>query len=157
MNPTILAGIAAITLQVTSPAFNDNDFIPAKYTCEGQNISPAIEVKNIPPQTKTLAIIVDDPDAPNGTFVHWVAWNLPPENIAENVVVGMMGKNGRGSKGYTGPCPPSGTHHYHFNVYALDANLSLQEAAGKEELKAAMEGHILGSGELIGLYKKTKQ
>ena len=157
MSPNIIAGITAVTLQISSPSFKDNDFIPLKFTCEGESISPALQVKNIPANTKTLAIIVDDPDAPNGPFVHWVVWNMPPaETIPEKTVAGTMGKNGRGAKGYTGPCPPTGVHHYHFNVYALDTNLDLPEGAGKEELKNAMKGHILGSGELIGLYKKLK-
>ena len=152
----IIAGITAATLQVSSSAFKENDLIPAKYTCEGENINPAISVKNIPQQAKSLALIMDDPDAPNG-FNHWVMWNVDPSGtINENSAPGTQGKNGAGKSGYAGPCPPTGTHHYHFKVYALDTKLNLQEGANKTQLEAAIKGHVLASGELIGLYKKTK-
>ena len=153
----IIAGITAATLQVSSSAFKENDLIPAKYTCEGENINPAISVKNIPQQAKSLALIMDDPDARNGGFNHWVMWNIDPSGtINENSAPGTQGKNGAGKSGYAGPCPPTGTHHYHFKVYALDTKLNLQEGANKTQLEAAIKGHVLASGELIGLYKKTK-
>jgi len=145
------------TLQVSSPAFKEDGMMPSKYTCEGQNINPAISVKNIPQQAKSLALILEDPDAPNGGFVHWVMWNINPSGtINENSAPGTQGKNGAGSNKYIGPCPPNGTHHYHFHVYALDAKLNLSDATDKPKLEAAIKGHILASGELIGLYKKAK-
>ncbi|HTF02418.1 MAG TPA: YbhB/YbcL family Raf kinase inhibitor-like protein, partial [Bacteroidia bacterium] len=105
--------------------------------------------------TKSLALIMDDPDAPSGDFVHWVMWNIPvQEKIAENTAPGMQGLNGRKETKYTGPCPPSGTHHYHFKIYALDTELSLLTTTDKQGLLLAMKGHILGTGELIGLFKK---
>src|ERR1700710_996209 len=114
MSPNIIAGITAVALQISSPSFKDNDFIPLKFTCEGESISPELQVKNIPANTKTLAIVVFDPDAPNGGFVHWVGFNMPAsESIPEKTLAGTMGNNGRGAKGYTGPCPPTGVHHYH--------------------------------------------
>jgi Raf kinase inhibitor-like YbhB/YbcL family protein len=157
MMHSIATGAALVILHISSPQFKNNDYIPSKFTCEGENISPEIVVDNIPSNTKTLAVILDDPDAPNGGFVHWVAWNITPAKvIAQRTVAGSMGKNGRGDLGYTGPCPPTGVHHYHFTIYALDTTLDLSQEAGKEELVTAMKGHVLGSGELIGLYKKTK-
>jgi len=153
----VFAAVTATTLQVSSPSFKENSMIPQKYTCEGQNINPAISVKNIPQQAKSLALILDDPDAPNGGFVHWVIWNINHSGtINESNAPGAQVKNGAGSNKYIGPCPPTGTHHYHFRVYALDAKLNLQEATDKAALEAAMKGHILASGELVGLYKKAK-
>lgn len=146
--------IAKATLLVQSPAFKNKGNIPPRYTCEGENISPAIEVKNMPPETKTMAVIMEDPDAPKGLFTHWVIWNLPPGSIAENTQDGASGINSFGTTGYGGPCPPSGTHRYYFNVYALDMELSLAAGEGKNSLREMMEGHILASGELMGTYTK---
>lgn len=152
----LMTGFAISQLQVSSPAFKANDFIPARYSCEGKNINPPLIVKDIPTDAKSLALILDDPDAPNGGFVHWVMWNfIPSSTIDENSAPGTQGKNGRGDAKYTGPCPPSGVHHYHFKIYALNIKLDLKANAGKPELEAAMKGHILATGELIGLYKKT--
>ena len=146
-----------ITLTVSSTAFEQFGNIPAKYSCEGQEINPPLTIGDIPAETKTLAIIVDDPDAPNGTFDHWVVWNIPPGKvIAENSIPGMEGNNSSGKKGYKGPCPPTGTHRYFFKVYALDTELDLKEGTSKKELEGAMNGHILGYGELIGTYRKTR-
>jgi Raf kinase inhibitor-like YbhB/YbcL family protein len=157
MDTSVFAGIAVVVLQVSSPSFSNNDFIPSKFSCEGDNTSPAISVKNIPAQTQSLAIIVEDPDAPNGTVTHWIAWDMDPSgNITEKSTTGTQGKNTRGNNGYMGPCPPNGTHHYHFKIYALDKKLGLAEGSTKEQLLDAMKDHILGSGELIGLYKKAK-
>jgi len=153
----ILMTLNSTTLQVSSSSFKENTMIPSKYTCEGENISPALAIKNIPKQAKTLALIADDPDAPNGGFVHWVAFNVDPAGtIKEHTEPGTKGKNGAGKNGYMGPCPPSGTHHYHFRVYALDSKLDLEEGATKAQLEKAMHGHILAQGELVGLYKKVK-
>jgi Raf kinase inhibitor-like YbhB/YbcL family protein len=158
MITSILSGVALVVLQVSSPSFSANGNIPSIFTCEGENKNPALSVKNIPPETKSLAIIVEDPDAPHGTVYHWVAWNIDPSgNIPEKSVVGTQGKNTRGGNGYMGPCPPTGTHHYHFTVYALDTKLDLAEGSTAAQLKEAMKDHLLGSGELVGLYKKANQ
>src|SRR5687767_11405784 len=112
-------------LAVKSPAFNNNDRIPAKYTCNGLNVNPELNLENIPPETKTLALIVDDSDAPGGSYAHWVVWNIPPgEIISENTTPGTEGENNNHDTRYFGPCPPPGRlHHYHFRVYALDTKL----------------------------------
>jgi Raf kinase inhibitor-like YbhB/YbcL family protein len=153
-----MAGITIATLEVSSSAFESNGYIPSKYSCEGQSINPPIAVKGIPSGTNSLALIVDDPDAPNGNFNHWVMWNINPNaTIGENTAPGTQGNNGKGSASYTGPCPPSGVHHYHFKIYALDTKLDLAPGAGKADLETAMTGHIIGKGELVGLYKKAGQ
>jgi Raf kinase inhibitor-like YbhB/YbcL family protein len=142
-------------LTITSPAFLQDDFIPVQYTCDGADINPPLQIVGIPAAAKHLAIIVDDPDAPRGTWVHWVAWNLPvAETIPEHTQLGAEGRNDFGKHQYNGPCPPSGTHHYHFKVYALDETLYLPVSSNKAELERAMAGHILAFGELIGLYKR---
>jgi len=144
-------------LQVSSPSFKPNEFIPKEYSCEGKEINPAITVKNIPEGTKSLTLIIEDPDAPNGTFDHWLLWNIGVTGIInENSIPGTEGKNGSGKNGYKGPCPPSGTHHYHFKVYALDVKLDLENGADKTILEKAMNDHILASGEIIGLYMKEE-
>jgi len=144
-------------LSVNSTAFEQLGGIPARYSCEGQNINPPISVGGIPPATKSLVLIVDDPDAPNGTFDHWIVWNVPPGKvIAENSIPGIQGTNGEGQIGYKGPCPPSGTHRYFFKVYALDANLDLKAGADKKMVERAMKAHVLAYGELIGTYQKQK-
>ena len=136
--------------------FNNMDRVPVKYTCEGEDVSPPLEVLGIPEGAKSLAVIMDDPDAPVGTWVHWVVWNLPVENIEEGSSKGVKGKNSWGRLGYGGPCPPpgNGVHRYFFKVYALDAELGLGEGASKEELLKAMEGHILAKAELVGTYSR---
>jgi len=150
-----MAVVATKTLTVKSPAFANNDLIPVKYTCEGSNINPEINIRDIPQDAKSLALILDDPDAAKGTFDHWVMWNIPvKEKIEENSAPGAQGKNGKNENKYAGPCPPSGTHHYHFRIYALDTKLDLPLITDKKALLKAMEGHILSSGELIGIYKK---
>jgi Raf kinase inhibitor-like YbhB/YbcL family protein len=142
-------------LQVTSPSFTNNGNIPEKFSCQGDNINPALTIKDIPAGTVSLAVIVEDPDAPQGTVTHWIAWNIDPSgNIPEKSTLGIPGQNTKGNNGYMGPCPPSGTHHYHFKVYALDAKLNLEEGGSKENLLKAMQPHILATGELVGLYRK---
>jgi Raf kinase inhibitor-like YbhB/YbcL family protein len=150
--------IVNATLTITSSAFAVNGMIPSRYTCEGEGASPALHIGGLPANTQSLAIIVHDPDAPKaGGMTHWAAWNIDPAgDIAENFKGGVQGHNGAGKTGYMGPCPPTGTHHYHFMVYALDSKLSLPESANKDELEKAMEGHILAQGDLVGLYKKMK-
>jgi Raf kinase inhibitor-like YbhB/YbcL family protein len=143
------------TMSLKSSAFKTMAHIPDRYTCAGENISPGLNINNIPHNTKTLALIVDDPDAPHGTFDHWLMWNIPvSEKIEENTAPGEQGKNGRGENKYMGPCPPSGTHHYHFTLYALDVELDLTPDTDKQKLMDAMKDHILASAELIGLYEK---
>jgi hypothetical protein len=145
-----------VNLNVKSPVFENNKPIPKKYSCDGDEVNPPLNIEGIPPATKTLALVVDDPDAPMGTFDHWIVWNIPPESkIAENSVPGTQGLNSAGQQGYVGMCPPSGTHRYFFKVYALDAKLDLKpNAAHKKDLEKAMKGHILAKGELIGLYRR---
>ncbi len=143
------------TLKVTSDAFEAGGSIPSRYTCEGVNVNPSLQVAGIPEKTKSLAIIVDDPDAPGGTWTHWIVWNIPVSNlIIEHSVPGEEGINDFGQRHYGGPCPPHRTHHYHFKVYALDDELPLTATALKQDLEKAMQSHILASGELIGVYEK---
>jgi Raf kinase inhibitor-like YbhB/YbcL family protein len=146
------------SMEVTSPSFKNGGFIPLIYTCEGENINPAISIDNFPSETKSFVLIVEDPDAVKGTFDHWLIWNLEPgKNISENSAPGVEGKNGLGKTGYLGPCPPPGTgvHHYHFKVYALNKKLSLGTGADKKQLLETMKGNILTQGEMIGLYTKS--
>lgn len=144
-------------LKVYSTVFSHNGHIPPEYTCDGKNINPPIEVDNLPEGTKTLALIMEDPDAPRQTFDHWVVWNISPaEAITEESVPGISGTNSFGHTGYGGPCPPSGAHRYFFRVYALDKKLDLIAGATKEELHESMHDHILAQGELMGYYQKKK-
>ena len=144
------------SLTIISSAFDHNGDIPRKYTCQGENVNPPLKISNIPAGSKSLALIVDDPDAPGGTFDHWIVWNiLPAEFISEKSIPGIEGKNHYNITHYKGPCPPSGTHRYFFKVYALDTMLELKPGVEKETLEKAMQPHTLASGELIGLYKKS--
>ena len=144
-------------MKILSPEFENNGAIPKKFTCQGEDISPALIIEDIPKEAKSLALIVDDPDAPRGMWVHWVVFDIPLiKRIEENSIPGKQGRNDSGRKDYIGPCPPSGTHRYFFKLYALDKILDLTEDITKKELEKAMEGHILGQVELIGLYKKTR-
>ena len=143
-------------MKLVSSAFAHNQTIPRKYTCQGEDVSPPLTVEGIPPGTKSLALIVDDPDAPMGTWVHWVVFNIPPSaQIEENTIPGIQGHNDFGRNDYGGPCPPSGTHRYFHKLYALDTTLNLEQGVTKKNLEKAMQGHILDKTELIGLYKKT--
>jgi Raf kinase inhibitor-like YbhB/YbcL family protein len=144
-------------LIVSSLAFEDGGNIPSKYTCEGEDINPPLEVDNLPEETKTLAIIVEDPDAPNGTFDHWLVWNIPPRNpIEENRTPGVTGTNSAKKTGYYGPCPPSGIHRYFFYVFALNESLDLKEGADKQQLRDAIEKHVLAIGVLMGTYQREE-
>ncbi len=152
-----------MTLSLTSNAFASGQNIPSKYSCLGREISPNLSWTNFPTGTKSFALIVDDPDAPMGTWVHWVMYNIPaatsslPEAVpaAGQLSDGsLQGKNSSGNLGYNGPCPPSGTHRYFFKLYALDATLNLSPGASKDQLLKAMEGHILAQGELMGTFSK---
>lgn len=146
------------TLKLSSSAFKHNDSIPPKYTCDGADVNPPLVIENAPLNTKSLALIVDDPDAPAGNWVHWVVWNIDPttNEIKENTVPSgaLQGINDFRRHDYGGPCPPSGTHHYFFKLYALDMMLNLGQKANKAELERAMKGHIITQGELIGLYRR---
>ncbi len=144
-------------LVVTSRAFKDSEPIPRQYTCEGKNVSPPLDIAEIPEEVKSLTLIVDDPDAPNSTWLHWIVWNIPvTHHIKENESPGTEGINDFGKCWYGGPCPPTGTHHYFFRVYGLDAVLPLKAGASLEELNNAMRNHILAYGELVGIYRMTK-
>ena len=144
-------------MHVTSPAFGNEKFIPKKFTCQGADINPTLAIEDIPAGTKSLALIVDDPDAPGGTWVHWVVYNIPViEQIDEGSIPGEQGLNDFGKKDYGGPCPPSGTHRYFFKLYALDTRLALEEDADKTALVTAMEGHLRDTAELMSLYKKGR-
>ena len=143
-------------MKLTSPEFANNGFIPEKFTCEGEDINPALIIEDISANAKSLAFIVDDPDAPMGMWVHWVVYNMPiTSRIGENSIPAEQGMNDFGRLNYGGPCPPSGTHRYFFKAYALDAQLNLKAGLTKQALEKAMQGHILQKAELIGLYKKT--
>jgi Raf kinase inhibitor-like YbhB/YbcL family protein len=150
-----------MNMTLTSNAFRAGQSIPSKYSCIGRNISPDLAWSNVPEHTKSFALIVDDPDAPMGTWVHWVLFNisaattgLPEDAGASLPTGGVLGKNSSGSAKYSGPCPPSGTHRYFFKLYALDTTLSLSEGVTKADLLKAMEGHILAQGELMGTFSK---
>ena len=145
-------------MKLTSSAYKQNKNIPSQYTCDGQGINPPLEISEVPSAAKSLALIVDDPDAPSGTFVHWLVWNMEPQtkSIAANTIPAgaKQGTTSAGKTGYFPPCPPSGTHRYVFKLYALDIMLDLTPNAGKDNLEQAMQGHTLDSAELIGLYKR---
>lgn len=142
-------------MRLTSPAFKDNEFIPDKWTCKGEDINPELVIEDMPQNTKSLALIVDDPDAPRGTWVHWLVYDMALiKSIKENSVPGKQGINDAGTKNYHGPCPPQGVHRYFFKIYALDCQLNLKEGIDKPCLEKAMQNHILDKAELIGLYTK---
>ena len=142
-------------MTISSPVFEPKGQIPPKYTCEGVDVSPPLNIENIPTAAKSLALIMDDPDSPHGVFDHWITWNIPIEKaIKENTVPGIQGKNGFGRNAYGGPCPGSGTHRYVFKLYALDTLLELKAGSDKKALEDAMKGHILATAELTGMYKK---
>lgn len=140
-------------LKLGSEAFNQNGIIPSKYTCDGHNINPPININSLPENAKSLVIIVDDPDAVNGSFCHWIIWDLPiTDRIEEGEHRGIPGRNDFGYFKYNGPCPPSGTHRYYFKVYALDCILEIPASSGKTDLEKAMKDHVVGFGFLVGKY-----
>ena len=140
-------------LQLSSPAFEAGERLPIRYACDGENISPELILDNIPPETVSLALLMEDPDALNGTWTHWLLWSLPSLNkIDENTTIGVQGLNDFGNTSYQGPCPPIGTHRYFFRVYALDIMPTLAPGSTREELLKAMEYHVIGSGELVCTY-----
>jgi len=153
----------AMDIKVTSPAFEQGGMIPAKYTCDGSDISPPLKLQSVPDGTKSIALISDDPDAPMGTWVHWVLYNLPGDTkeLAEDIPRvekldngALQGMNSWPKLGYGGPCPPSGTHRYFFKIYALDTTLDLEAGATKKDVLKAMQGHILAQGQLMGKYRR---
>ena len=146
------------SMKISSPAFENNQFIPVKYTCDGEDINPPLQIENVPKEAKSLVLIVDDPDAPIGIWSHWVVFNIDPsvqfieeDSSPEGAVEGL---NDFKKHSYGGPCPPSGTHHYYFRLYALDTTLDLSSEATREDVLEAIKGHILASAELIGLYQR---
>ena len=144
-------------MKLESLDFENQGFIPKKFTCDGEDINPGLIIEDVPEGTKRLALIMEDPDAPMGTWVHWIVFNIPVTDIIEeNSVPGIQGINDFRKLEYGGPCPPSGTHRYFFRLYALDEKLSLKEGCTKKELEEAMEGHILATAELVGLYAREK-
>jgi Raf kinase inhibitor-like YbhB/YbcL family protein len=147
-------------LTVSSPAFMNGGAIPPKYTCDGEGTSPPLAWSNLPPATRTVAILVDDPDAPRGTFVHWVVVGVPSGTtaIGEGAVPAgaEQGKNGSGQRGWAPPCPPSGTHRYQFKVFALDGPLTLAQPT-ETDLVRAMRGHVLAQGVLVGTYQRVRR
>jgi Raf kinase inhibitor-like YbhB/YbcL family protein len=144
-------------LLVKSLAFENNKLIPVKYTCDGANVNPPLTIEGVPEETKTLVLIVDDPDCPTGTFDHWIVWNIlsTTRKIEENTVPGTEGMSSYRKHSYGGPCPPYGTHRYFFKVYALDTQLDLKSNSTKKIVEKTMENHILAEGELVGLYRRS--
>jgi Raf kinase inhibitor-like YbhB/YbcL family protein len=172
MRKSITSGAVAILLvaiasfaaggarvKITSPAFQERGKIPSKFTCDGSDTSPPLQITGVPSEAKSLVLIVDDPDAPGGLFTHWLVWNIPPQtsSIAEGGAVnGVQGTNDFGNSGYRGPCPPPGVHRYSFKVFALDRELDLHSGAKRSQVDAAMKGHVIAQGELIGQYARKK-
>lgn len=158
---TEISPTAIKSMTISSPSFKDNDFIPKKFTCGGENINPELQIQNVPAGAKSLALIMHDPDAPlPGGFTHWLVWNIAPDTAAikeGSVPAGSVeGKNDAKRTGYFSPCPPAGhgVHHYHFKLYALDSVLNLGASSSKEELEGEIEKHNFGSAELVGLYQR---
>jgi Raf kinase inhibitor-like YbhB/YbcL family protein len=142
---------------IRSPVFENNKLVPSKYTCDGEGINPPLTIEGIPEKTKSLTLLLEDPDAPAGLWIHWVVWNIQPTStIKENSVPGTEGLNTDRKHGYHPPCPPSGTHRYIFKVFALDNTLNLGSFAEKDDVETAMQGHVLAEGKLIGLYRRTR-
>lgn len=161
--PSVQRGGAKMDIRLTSTAFTEGGTIPKKYTCDGADVSPPLEWDNVPEGTKSFALICDDPDAPMGTWVHWVLFNLPadarslPEAVPPDKELpsgARQGTNDFRKIGYGGPCPPGGTHRYYFKLYALDTTLDLPAGCTKAQLLRAMEGHVLAEGQLMGKYSR---
>ena len=152
-----------LKIGITSTAFEQGGMIPEKYTCDGMDISPPLAWKSLPDDAKSLALICEDPDAPAGTWVHWVLYNLSPEirKLTEHLPIdktlangAMQGTNDFGKTGYGGPCPPGGTHRYYFKLYALDTDPGVEPGITKAQLLEAIKGHVLAEGQLMGKYKR---
>jgi len=149
-----------VSMKLSSPSFSDNGMIPAKYTCNGINVNPELAISDVPTAAKSLALIVDDPDAPSKVWVHWVVFNISPKTtaIVENSFpsAAVQGTTDFRTAKYGGPCPPSGTHRYVFKLYALDTTLSLSSSATKADVEVAMKGHVINQATLTGLYRQQK-
>jgi len=151
-------------MKLTSASFKEGEMIPRQHTCDGPNFSPQLSWTEVPPKTKSLALICDDPDAPAGTWVHWVIFNIPvsvpelPENVLKTTTISngaLQGMNDFRQIGYGGPCPPGGTHRYFFKLYALDTILNLEAGKAKTDTLKAIEGHLLAEAQLMGRYKRS--
>ena len=163
INNFSLAAFGNSKIEIKSSAFENNGSIPKQYTCDGENFSPPLLWNNIPEGTKSLALILDDPDAPSGTWTHWIIFNMPPasKGLQEGVLPiqdmaheTKQGINDFKKIGYGGPCPPSGTHRYFFKLYALDTKLNLESGNTKKQLEATMKEHVISQAELVGKYKR---
>lgn len=145
-------------MKITSSVFENGKDIPVKYTCQGENINPPLKIEEVSEKAISLVLIMDDPDAPSGTFTHWIIFNIDPKikEIVENSVPKEVdqAKNSAGQSSYAGPCPPSGIHHYYFKLYALDTTLSLGKQSGIKEVMGAINGHIIEDAQLVGLYQR---
>ena len=142
-------------MRLSSPEFEHERFIPQKFTCQGKGVNPPLSIEDIPGGAKSLALIMDDPDAPSGDFVHWVLFDIPvTSHIDENTIPGKQGLNSLGKLGYVSPCPPTGVHRYFFKIYALDKMLSSDEGLSKSEIEREISVHLLDKAELIGLYQR---
>ncbi|HVN95012.1 MAG TPA: YbhB/YbcL family Raf kinase inhibitor-like protein [Syntrophorhabdaceae bacterium] len=154
----VLTAFGSEGFTISSPAFKDKGMIPRQYTCDGKDVSPPLSIEGVPANAKSLAIIVDDPDAPMGTWVHWVVFNIDPtvRELKEGAVPegAKQGMNDFKKSSYGGPCPPSGAHRYFFKLYALNAVLKLTAPATKAQLEQAMKPHIVGEAQIVGLYKR---
>src|SRR3989440_10134293 len=154
----VVFGAGGGKMKITSSAFQEGGTIPEKFSKNGQNVSPELRIEGVPAEAKSLALIVDDPDAPVGLFTHWLVWNIDPKTteIAESTVPkgAMQGTNDFPGSGYDGPQPPSGTHRYYFKIFALDRTLDLKSGAKRKEVDAAMKGHVIAQGQLMGKYSK---
>ena len=151
-------GAGGAKMKISSPAFQEGGTIPEKFSKNGQNVNPELRIEGAPAEAKSLVLIVDDPDAPVGLFTHWLVWNIDPKmtEIPENSVPrgALQGTNDVPGSGYDGPQPPSGTHRYYFKIFAVDRTLDLKSGAKRREVDAAMRGHVIAQGELIGRYSK---
>src|SRR6476660_9277433 len=146
-------------MNISSSSFQNGGNIPSKFTCDGADANPGLRIEGVPAEAKSLVLIVDDPDAPGGLFTHWLVWKIDPHtnSIAEgSAPKGVQGANDFGKSGYRGPCPPPGTHRYSFKIFALDRELDLRSGAKRSQVDAAMKGHVIAQGELVGRYARKK-
>jgi hypothetical protein len=146
-------------MKITSSAFQQAGNIPSKFTCDGADSSPPLQIGEVPPGAKSLVLVVEDPDAPSGLFTHWIVWNISAQTNAiteGSAPKGAQGTNDFGKSGYGGPCPPSGAHRYYFKIFALDRELDLPPGSKRSQLDAAMKGHVVAQGELMGRYSRKK-
>jgi Raf kinase inhibitor-like YbhB/YbcL family protein len=151
---------AGAKMKITSSAFTEGGNIPPKFTCDGADTNPSLHIEGAPAEAKSLALIIDDPDAPGGLFTHWVAWNIDPKTTeigeGSSPTRAVQGKNDFGKSGYGGPCPPSGVHRYYFKIFALDRILDLKAGAKRAEVYSAMRGHVIAQGESMGRYARKE-